>query len=155
MLRLVPLLAFLGLTAASPFDKAAALSECLSAAQVPTDAADSEDYKLDVSPYNLRLAYKPVSIVVPTTAKHVQDAVACAAKLGVKANPKCGGHSYGSFGFGGEDGHLVIELDRYNAVVYDNTTGIAKVQGGARLGHVASEIWKQGQRAISHGTCPG
>jgi len=155
MLPLVSALALLGVATASAIDKAAALSECLSAAQVPVDATDSADYKLDASPYNLRLAYTPISIVVPTTSKHVQDAVACAAKIGVKTNAKCGGHSYGSFGLGGEDGHLVIELDRYNQVVLDNVTGIARVQGGARLGHVASELWDQGKRALSHGTCPG
>lgn len=155
MLPLVSAIALLGVATASAIDKAAALSECLSAAQVPVDAADSTDYKLDASPYNLRLVYTPISIAVPTTPKHVQDAVACAAKIGVKTNPKCGGHSYGSFGLGGEDGHLVLELDRYNQVTLDNATGIAKVQGGARLGHVASELWDQGKRALSHGTCPG
>lgn len=155
MLPLVSALALLGVATASAIDKAAALSECLSAAQVPVDTADSTDYKLDASPYNLRLVYTPISIAVPTTPKHVQDAVACAAKIGVKTNPKCGGHSYGSFGLGGEDGHLILELDRYNQVVLDNVTGIAKVQGGARLGHVASELWDQGKRALSHGTCPG
>jgi FAD/FMN-containing dehydrogenase len=149
------LFALLGLAAASPFEKQAALSACLSASSVPISAPGTTDWKLDASPYNLRLNYTPVAISVPTSREHVQNAVACAAKLGIRANAKCGGHSYGSFGLGGEDGHLTIELDRMNEVVLDSTTGIAKVQGGARLGHVASELWKQGKRAISHGTCPG
>ncbi|KAK0619367.1 hypothetical protein B0T14DRAFT_566230 [Immersiella caudata] len=149
------LFALLGLAAASPFEKQAALSACLSASNVPLSAPGTTDWKLDASPYNLRLNYTPVAISVPKSREHVQNAVACAAKLGIRANAKCGGHSYGSFGLGGEDGHLTIELDRMNEVVLDATTGIAKVQGGARLGHVASELWKQGKRAISHGTCPG
>ena len=148
-------LALLGLAAASPFEKAAALSECLSAAGVPTSAPGTPDWKLDAAPYNLRLNFTPVAIAVPATQKHVQDAVACAAKLGVKANAKCGGHSYGSFGLGGEDGHLTIELDRMDKVVLENTTGVATVQAGARLGHVASQLYTQGKRAFSHGTCPG
>ncbi|KAK0652835.1 hypothetical protein B0T16DRAFT_388034 [Cercophora newfieldiana] len=147
--------ALLGLAAASPFEKQAALSACLSASSVPTSAPGTQDWKLDASPYNLRLNYTPVAISVPTTAEHVQNAVACAAKLGIRANAKCGGHSYGSFGLGGEDGHLTIELDRMNEVVLDTATGNARVQGGARLGHVASELWTQGKRAFSHGTCPG
>lgn len=155
MLQLAPLLALLGLAAASPFEKQAALTDCLSAAGVPVSAPGTPDWKLDASPYNLRLNFTPVGIAVPTTTKHIQDTVACAVKLGVKANAKCGGHSYGSFGLGGEDGHLTLELDRMNEVILDKETGIARVQGGARLGHVASELYKQGNRGFSHGTCPG
>ncbi|KAM7218258.1 putative FAD-linked oxidoreductase YvdP [Rhypophila decipiens] len=162
MLRQIPLSALLlGLasilptTVASPFDKAEALAECLSKSGVPTDSFESPDWKLDVSPFNLRLNYTPVGIVVPSNVQHIQDAVACAVRIGVKANAKCGGHSYGSFGLGGEDGHLTIEMDRMNKIILDNTTGIARVEGGARLGHVASELYNQGKRAVSHGTCPG
>lgn len=158
MQQLAPLFALLGLTAlshASPFDQAAALADCLSKAGVPVDSHGTNDYRLDVTPFNLRLSYTPVAIAAPTTAQHVQDAVACARRLGVKANAKCGGHSYASFGLGGEDGHLTIQMDRMNKVVLDNTTGIATVEGGSRLGHVAAELYNQGKRGISHGTCPG
>jgi FAD/FMN-containing dehydrogenase len=157
-----PLIALLGLWAggshASPFDKAAAassLSDCLTKAGVPVDTSGSPDYRLDTSSFNLRLNYTPVAVAAVTTTKHVQDAVACARQAGVKANAKCGGHSYASFGLGGEDGHLVIEMSRMNKVVLDNATGIATAEGGTRLGHLAWELWNQGNRAISHGTCPG
>jgi FAD/FMN-containing dehydrogenase len=139
----------------SPFASREALTDCLTASSVPLDTLGSTDWQLDVAPYNLQLNYTPVGIAVPTTIKHIQDAVMCAAKLGLKANAKCGGHSYASFGLGGEDGHLTIELDRMNAVVLDNVTGVADIQGGARLGHVASELIAQGGRDFSHGTCPG
>ncbi|KAK4158757.1 putative reticuline oxidase precursor [Cladorrhinum sp. PSN259] len=154
-MQLAPLFALLGLAAASPFDKATALSDCLVGSGVPTNAPGSADWKLDAAPFNLRLNFTPVAIAVPTTPKHVQDAVACAAQLGIKANAKCGGHSYASFGLGGEDGHLTIEMDRMNKVVLDNTTGIATVEGGSRLGHIVSELYQQGKRGFSHGTCPG
>ncbi len=153
-----PLFALLGLAGtshASAFDKAGALADCLTKAGVPVDAAGSSDYMLDATPFNLRLNYTPVAVAAVTTAKHVQDAVACARTLGLKANAKCGGHSYASFGLGGEDGHLVVEMSRMNNVVLDNTTGIATAQGGTRLGHFALELYNQGKRGISHGTCPG
>lgn len=132
-----------------------AVEDCLTAAGVPIDHYGSVDWSQDAAPFNLRLNYTPVAIAVPTTIKHVQDAVACGQKLGVKTNPKCGGHSYASFGLGGEDGHLTIEMDRMDLVKLDNVTGIATVQGGARLGHVAAELYAQGKRDFSHGTCPG
>lgn len=158
MQLLAPFLALLGLATASqasPFDQADTLTECLTKSGVPVDVHGSSDWKLDVSPFNLRLNFTPVAIALPTIPKHVQDAVACARQLGIKANAKCGGHSYASFGLGGEDGHLIIEMDRMNKVVLDNSTGIATVEGGSRLGHVAWELYNQGKRGFSHGTCPG
>lgn len=138
-----------------PPDRADALAGCLADAGVPVDAPGSPGWQLDATPFNLRLNYTPVAIAVPTTARHVQDAVACARALGVKANAKSGGHSHASFGLGGEDGHLVIQMDSMDRVVLDRSTGIATVEGGARLGHVVWELYNQGRRGFSHGTCPG
>jgi FAD/FMN-containing dehydrogenase len=135
--------------------KRAALDDCLTAAAIPADTLGSADWKADVAPYNTRLTYTPIAIAVPTNIEHIQAAISCAVKIGVKVNAKSGGHSYASLGLGGEDGHLVVEMDRMFNVTLDNTTNIATVQAGARLGHVATELYNQGQRAISHGTCPG
>jgi FAD/FMN-containing dehydrogenase len=143
------------LATANPLAKRAAIDDCLSSAAVPVDKPGSTDWQQDANPFNQRLPYKPVAIVVPKTTEHVQAAVSCAAKVGVKVNPKSGGHSYASFGLGGEDGHMVVELDRMNQVTVDSTTQIATVQAGARLGHVATSLYQQGKRAFSHGTCPG
>ena len=129
------------------------LESCLDAAEVPYDAPGSDSWDLDVDPFNTRLPYVPVAIAVPRTVEHIEDAVKCAVECGVKVNPKSGGHSYASLGLGGEDGHLVVELDRMFGVRLED--GTAYVEGGARLGHVAVELWEQGERAISHGTCPG
>ncbi|KAK0637404.1 hypothetical protein B0T17DRAFT_568097 [Bombardia bombarda] len=152
-------LAGLGLASANPLAeplaKRAAIDDCLKAANVPFDASGSNDWKADVKPFNQRLPYTPVAIAVPTTVEHVQGAVSCAAKLGIKVNPKSGGHSYASFGLGGENGHLIVELDRMSKVTVDSSTQIATVQAGARLGHVATALYNQGKRAFSHGTCPG
>lgn len=139
----------------SPLSKRAAIDDCLKAANVPVDAPNSNDWKLDVNPFNQRLKYTPVAIAAPTTVQHVQAAVSCAAKVGVKVNPKSGGHSYASFGLGGENGHFVVQLDRMNSVSYNSATQIATVGAGARLGRVATALYRDGKRAFSHGTCPG
>ncbi|KAI0143385.1 hypothetical protein BJ166DRAFT_90280 [Pestalotiopsis sp. NC0098] len=146
---------FAALTQATAINKRAALDDCLSSAAVPVDAAGSADWNADAAPYNPRLTYKPVAIAVPTKIEHIQSAVSCAAKVGVKINAKAGGHSYASLGFGGEDGHLMVQLDRMYNITLNKSTNIATVQAGARLGHVATELYNQGQRAIAHGTCPG
>jgi len=143
------------LATASPHAKRAAIDDCLKEAKVPVTARNSTQWKTDAGPFNDRLAYDPVAVAVPTTVEHIQAAVSCAAELGVKVNPKSGGHSYASFGLGGEDGHLVVELDRMYNVTLDPETHIATVQPGARLGHIATVIYEEGKRAFSHGTCPG
>jgi FAD/FMN-containing dehydrogenase len=146
---------FYAISAAAELEKRAAIDDCLSSAGVPTDARGSTAWNQDIAPFNQRVPYTPVAIVVPSTVSHVQAAVSCAAKVGVKVNPKSGGHSYASFGLGGETGHLVVELDRLNTVTVDSSTKVATIQAGARLGHVATALYNQGKRAISHGTCPG
>jgi len=156
MLRLATLagLAIGANAIAVPLAKRAALESCLKEAEVPIDAPGTKDYEMDSAPFNVRLPYSPAAIAVPQTEKHIQDAIACGVKNGVKVTPKCGGHSYSNFGFGGEDGHLMLELDRMNEVTIDKD-GIATVPGGSRLGHVAYTLFNEAGRAFSHGTCPG
>ncbi|KAI8296044.1 hypothetical protein K4K56_008052 [Colletotrichum sp. SAR 10_98] len=153
--KVLGLLTAASLVVASPLNKKAVIDDCLSAASVPYNEKGSSQWEADGSPFNVRIPYVPVSIAVPLTTEHIQAAVKCGRDNGVKVTPKCGGHSYANFGFGGEDGHLMLELDHMYNVTLDNVTGIATVQAGSRLGHVASELYKQGGKAISHGTCPG
>lgn len=72
----------------------------------------------------------------------------------MRVSAKSGGHSFGSFGFGGEDGHLVIASDDLSAVtIQKDDTG--RIQPGVRLGHVSTERYSQEKRQIPLGTCPG
>ena len=133
-----------------------AIEACLTASGVPIDIPGTPDYTRDVEAFNVRLPYTPTAIARVGSTAHIQKAVQCAKKLNIKASAKSGGHSYASFGFGGEDGHLVIQLDRMIDVTsYDAKTGVVHVQPGARLGHLATVLAEKYDRAISHGTCPG
>ncbi|PVH96055.1 Glucooligosaccharide oxidase [Periconia macrospinosa] len=133
----------------------ATIEQCLTDAKVPIDTKNSAEWNEDVAPFNIRLPYLPTAIAAPQTTQHIQSAVNCGRKLAIKVSAKSGGHSYASFGFGGENGHLIIELDQLYNVTYDASTNIATVQPGARLGHVATVLYQQYGRAIAHGTCPG
>lgn len=131
------------------------IEKCLVDAGVPIDIKGTPDWQRDVAPFNIRIPYLPVAISVPKTTKHIQDSVKCGRKLGIKVAAKSGGHSYANFGFGGENGQLVVELDRMYDVTYDAKKNLATVQPGARLGHVATVLYEKYNRAIAHGTCPG
>lgn len=132
----------------------AALNACLAGKAVPLVQRNSAQWTQEARPYNLRLAYNPAAIAFPTTVDHIQNAVKCGSQLGVRVSAKGGGHSYGSFGYGGEDGHLVIVMDAMDKVTLNKDMS-CNVQAGARLGHVASELYKLNRRALPHGTCPG
>lgn len=122
---------------------------------IPFIDATSPDWATETTVYNLRRPVIPVLVVYANTPKQVQDIISCGVQSGLKVSARCGNHSYTSLGLGGEDDHLVVDLTPMNSVILDNVTKIATVQAGARLGHVASELHKQGGRAIAHGSCPG
>ncbi|KAF1917933.1 hypothetical protein BDU57DRAFT_181609 [Ampelomyces quisqualis] len=108
-----------------------------------------------IEPYNTRLPFTPAVVVLPTTNRHVQDAVICAAQVGLKVQAKSGGHSYSSNGLGGKDGSMSINLQSFQTIQLDQSSGVATVGGGVRLGNLADGLWNQGKASVSHGTCPG
>lgn len=53
----------------------------------------------------------------------------------------------------GADVISVIDLESFQNVALDTSSGIVQVGGGVRLGNLADGIYQQGKRALSHGTC--
>jgi len=72
----------------------------------------------------------------------------------VKVQPRCGGHSFGDFSIGGQDGSLVVDLTKFQKYEIDEKTWNAKVGGGTLLGELTKRMHNSGGRAMSHGTCP-
>ena len=111
----------------------AEIEDCLTASGVPFDTKGTPDWERDAAAFNIRVPFLPAAIAVPKTVDHIQKSVLCGKKLGVKVSAKSGGHSYASLGFGGENGHLVVELDRMNNVTL-GADNIAVAQPGIRYG---------------------
>ncbi|KAL8287738.1 hypothetical protein RB597_000019 [Gaeumannomyces tritici] len=133
----------------------ASILDCLTAKKLQFSSPNSPSYPQLSKPYNLRLPWKPLAIVLGASVQDVQGAVACAALFKVKVQARSGGHSYAAFALGGQDGSLVVDLAGLQTVSVDASSGVASVGGGVRLGNLASALYAQGQRAVSHGTCPG
>ena len=131
------------------------VQDCLNTGKVPYRAQSSYDFSQYASPYNTRLPFTPAIIVLPTTPEHVSSAVVCAGQASLKVQAKSGGHSYASYGLGGQDGSMVIDMESFQNVTVDTTTQIASIGTGVRLGNVALGIYNQSKRALPHGTCPG
>lgn len=136
-------------------ETAVSASQCLEEKQVPYKTSADAAYPGLIEPYNLRLAYKPAVVVLPNTNQHVQDAVVCAGQAGLKVQAKSGGHSYASISSGGQDGSLIVNLQPLQTIELDKSSGVVSVGGGVRLGNLGDGIFKQGNAAVAHGTCPG
>ena len=130
------------------------LASCLAYADIPHAVKGSKDWHERTRSWNDRVTYIPAAVAVPQSIDQIKAAVSCGIRNQVRVTAQAGGHSFGSYGLGGEDGHLVLALDQmYGVTLYDNHT--AKFQPGARLGHVSVELYNQGRRAIPHGACTG
>ncbi|KAK0638554.1 hypothetical protein B0T16DRAFT_338471 [Cercophora newfieldiana] len=131
------------------------LLSCLSTRKLPFLVPSSAAWASHTTTYNARLQYRPAAVLVATTTQQISDGVVCAAQNGIPVQAKSGGHSYASFSAGGRDGILVVDLGNLNDITVDNSTGIAVVGAGVRIGNLALGIYEQGSRALAHGTCPG
>lgn len=147
---------FSGLAVTSTVDsKKETAIQCLQNLAVPFIDSTSPTWVSQTTAYNLRIPAVPALIVFAKTPQHVQDAVACGVKTGLKVSARCGNHSYSSLGNGGENNHLIVDVAALSNVTVDRSTHVATVGAGARLGHVATELHNQGRRGIAHGSCPG
>jgi len=109
----------------------AEIEDCLATSGVPFDTKGTPEWEKDAAVFNIRVPFIPAAIAVPKSTEHIQKSVLCGKKLGVKVSAKSGGHSYASLGFGGENGHLVVNLDRmYNVTL--GADNIAVAQPGIR-----------------------
>ncbi|KAK0742757.1 hypothetical protein B0T18DRAFT_481258 [Schizothecium vesticola] len=136
------------------------LSTCLTTSSIPFLLPSSPNptaWTLHATTFNARLPFVPLAVVLPTTTAQISAAVLCASSLNIPVQAKSGGHSYASFSSGGDvlSQTLVVDLENFQDVVVNNTTYVASVGGGVRLGNLALGIYAQGERALAHGTCPG
>ncbi|KAK1223162.1 hypothetical protein PQX77_013967 [Marasmius sp. AFHP31] len=112
-----------------------------------------EGYDAASAAYNRRFTFSPSAVAYPKSAEEVSKAVMIGAGNGMRVVARSGGHSYIANGLGGENGTLVVDLSGMNAISVDDSSHIAKIETGNRLGNVAVGLNEKG-RALPHGTCP-
>ena len=130
------------------------LINCLNNAKVPITIPGDDLYTNESYAFNIRLQYKPAAVALPATPDDVSAAVICAKDNGVKVQAKGGGHSYTSYSSGGQNGSLVLSMEKFGNVTLDSNY-VAAVGAGQRLGNMALAIYNQSHRALPHGSCPG
>ncbi|CAH0052526.1 unnamed protein product [Clonostachys solani] len=107
-----------------------------------------------VKPFNLDIPVTPAAVIRPNTAEEVAGAVKCAKQYNVAIQAKSGGHSYGNFGLGGEDGAVAVDLVNLKSFSMDESTWMATYGSGLRHRDLDAYLHNNGARAIAHGTCP-
>ncbi|KKY38675.1 putative glucooligosaccharide oxidase [Diaporthe ampelina] len=128
------------------------LRQQLEQSSVPSVFPGAPEFEKLAQSYNRVFSYKPAVICLPENDDDVVNAIKSARAHGVKIQPKGGGHSYGAFSSGGQDGSLILYMKNFSAVHLDAETNIAVVGAGVRLGQLATELFRQGRRAVPHGT---
>ncbi|KAK2624025.1 hypothetical protein QTJ16_006659 [Diplocarpon rosae] len=118
------------------------IETCLSEASLPATFPNSTTWANDTAPWSLRIKPKPSAVVKPTEVSQIVAALTCASAANVKVAARNGGHSYGSYGVGGNDGALVINMDAFQETSFDASTGLLKFGGGAIVGDVITWAWK-------------
>jgi len=132
-----------GVAFASPcINRQVTLESCIDAIGVTSSFPDNSTWATDISPWQLRITPTPAGAIFPTTNDHIAAGLACAAEASVKVACRNGGHSYGSYGQGGNDGALIIHMDAFNSTSYDPVTGYLTYGGGSIVGDVATWAWK-------------
>ncbi|KQJ81758.1 hypothetical protein BRADI_5g02900v3 [Brachypodium distachyon] len=107
-------------------------------------------------------ANPPLSIVTPTNYSHVQSAVRCSARHGVRLRVRSGGHDYEGLSYRSTFTHdhepfAVVDLFNLRHIMVDSVTPtpMAYVQSGATLGELYYAIGKQDPKlAFPAGLCP-
>ncbi|KAK3133896.1 hypothetical protein QOZ80_6AG0542470 [Eleusine coracana subsp. coracana] len=91
----------------------------------------------------------PLAIVSASNASHVQAAVRCGARHGVRVRPRSGGHDYEGLSYrslGSARPFAVVDLAALRAIQIDIARETAWVGSGATLGELYYAIAKQSNR---------
>ncbi|KAL6876409.1 hypothetical protein ACP4OV_012981 [Aristida adscensionis] len=100
---------------------------------------------------------RPLYIVTPTNASHVQATVICGRRHGVRLRVRSGGHDYEGLSYRSErpESFAVVDLSGIRAVRVDRPSATAWVDSGATLGELYYAIGQASSRlGFPAGLCP-
>ncbi|KAK0117872.1 hypothetical protein ONS95_012192 [Cadophora gregata] len=118
------------------------LVTCLNSVSIPYSISSNATWASDISPWQLRITPTPSAVIRPTSYSQIAAALSCASVTSTKVACRNGGHSYGSYGVGGNDGALVMYMDAFQNMTFDASTGLLTYGGGSIVGDVATWAWE-------------
>jgi hypothetical protein len=110
----------------------------------------SKEFDRVSSPWNLRyLGKKPAAVARCLSSRDVQTCILWAQSQGVPLVARSGGHSYAGYSL---TTGLMIDVSLMNQINFENSTGIARVGGGARNLDVYTAL-RAPSVSLTHGRC--
>ncbi|PRP83649.1 glucooligosaccharide oxidase [Planoprotostelium fungivorum] len=151
MRYLLPLLCLLAAVAA---DNSCLTNNSNISVFFPTSGRTSYVYGSDeYFPYNLRIQPQPAAIFTPNNTQQVSQILKCASSRGLATVSLCGRHSYATNGYGGNDGAVVVDLQRMTSITIDSANHLVSVGGGSRMGGIDVALATV-NGTLPHGTSP-
>ncbi|KAL6603947.1 hypothetical protein ACP70R_044308 [Stipagrostis hirtigluma subsp. patula] len=100
---------------------------------------------------------KPVYVVTPTEATHIQAAVSCGRRYNMRIRVRSGGHDYEGLSYRSDkpEPFAVVDLSNMRSVSVDANAGTAWVDSGAQLGDIYYTVSKANPKlGFPAGVCP-
>ncbi|KAJ4702883.1 cannabidiolic acid synthase-like [Melia azedarach] len=98
---------------------------------------------------------KPLVIIKPLQASHVQAVINCSQKYGLQVRVRSGGHDYEGLSYVSELPFVIIDLIDLRSISIDAEEKTAWVQGGATIGELYYKIANKSRTlAFPAGVCP-
>ncbi|KAM0240235.1 hypothetical protein ACHAP5_007971 [Fusarium lateritium] len=108
-----------------------------------------ETWYENIQQYQKRIKSDPACIAFPKEKGQIAQCLKCAREAHVKVTALGPGHSFQGLGFG-FTGNLVISMQAFDSVSYDESTTLLTYGGGTRVGPVANYLWKTARRHFPH-----
>jgi len=98
---------------------------------------------------------QPKAYLLIHSTTDVQAAVKCGRSLRLEIVARNGGHGYikSAYGQSNADNTLILDLKAFKSIVVDKNARTATIDAGALLGHVAYELWENGNFIFPYGIC--
>ncbi|CAO2840303.1 unnamed protein product [Amaranthus hypochondriacus] len=105
--------------------------------------------------FNTSKTPKPLAIITPLEASHVQASVICAKAQGLEMRIRSGGHDYDGLSYISPNPFVILDLFNLHSISIDLASDTAWVQSGATLGELYYKIANVSKtRAFPAGVCP-
>lgn len=129
--------------------RANSIHSCLLDGGVKATVSTDETWTNDTASFQFRLPREPVSVAFPKDRIEVALALNCARNASVKVSVVGRGHSFQGYSFG-NPGNLVVDLEAFTQLSFDNTTNQLTFGGGASVGPTAKYLWDNHRRHFPH-----
>jgi hypothetical protein len=103
--------------------------------------------------WNFAVDQRPAAVVAVATPEEVTEVVRTAALAGLRVAPQSTGHNAGPLAERGLDDVVIVRTGHLDAVTYDETRRVVRVEGGCVWEPVVDAAAKYG-RAVLHGSSP-